>query len=67
MIAMILNDGLCPPPVPGHTPRTRFACARPFHFTKGAGLRCASVLDDVDFYGAGGFVEGGIEGGGDLF
>ena len=26
-----------------------------------------SVLDDVDFYGAGGFVEGGVEGGGDLF
>ncbi len=21
---------------PGHTPRTRFACARPFRFTKGA-------------------------------
>ncbi len=25
------------------------------------------VLNDVDFYGAGGFVEGGVEGGGDLF
>ena len=27
----------------------------------------ASILDDVDFYGAGGFVEGSVEGGGDLF
>ena len=25
-------------PAPEHTPRTRSACARPFRFTKGAGL-----------------------------
>ena len=31
------------------------------------GIPASSVLDDVDFYGAGGFVEGGFEGGGDLF
>ena len=25
----------------GHTPRTRFACARPFRFAKGAGISCS--------------------------
>ncbi len=42
MIAMILG---CPTSVgPGHTPHTRFACARPFRLAKGAGLTCPSSL-----------------------
>ena len=56
-----------PPPVPGHTPRPRFACARPFRFTKGAeasaalqwispfrmGERGASVASGVCGWGGG--------------
>ena len=38
----IKGEGMCwwgetlPPVLPGHTPHTRFACARPFRCTKGA-------------------------------
>ena len=37
---------------PGHTPRTRFACARPFRFTKGADRfeTCPYHLGRGDFF-----------------
>ncbi len=39
-------------PPPEHTLRTRFACVRPFRFTKGA-VRRFSVVAKLAFYRAG--------------
>ena len=54
------------PLLPGHTPHTRFA-GTPFNSPSERGRWMGSVLDDVDFYRAGGFVESGVEGFSDFF